>query len=112
VLGPTTRRSRPEVRERLLQMMSAAPLPGVTAALEAMAGRPDSTPLLGSITVPTLVIVGEEDPLTPPARAEAMAAAIPGARLAVIPRAGHVPPLETPEAFNRTLGEFLVGVRP
>jgi 3-oxoadipate enol-lactonase len=112
VPGPTTQRSRPEVRARLLRMVSEAPITGVRAALEAMAGRPDSTPTLGSITVPTLVVVGEEDVLTPPARAEAMAAGIAGARLVVIPRAGHVPPLETPEAFNRAMGEFLAGVLP
>jgi len=112
VLGPTTQRSRPEVRARLLRMMSAAPLPGVRAALEAMAGRPDSTPTLGSIAVPTLVIVGEEDSLTPPARAEAITAGIAGARLSIIPQAGHVPPLENPEAFNQAMEEFLAGVLP
>ncbi len=112
VLGPTTRRSRPEVCARLSGMMSAAPIPGVLAALAAMAGRPDSTPILGSITVPTLVIVGEEDPLTPPTTAGTMASAIAGARLAVIPQAGHLPPLETPEAFNGVMGEFLAGVLP
>ena len=57
--------------------------------------------------VPVLVLVGEEDEVTPPARARAMAEAIPGARVVVIPGAGHVPPLERPAATTQALLEFL-----
>ena len=60
----------------------------VEADLAAMRDRPDSTGLLGEISIPTLVVVGEHDVLTPPADSEAMAAAIPGARLVTIPGAG------------------------
>jgi pimeloyl-ACP methyl ester carboxylesterase len=69
--------------------------------------RVDSRPDLPGISVPTLVAVGEADALTPPDRAEEMAAAIPGARLAVIPEAGHLPPMETPEAVTALLREWL-----
>jgi pimeloyl-ACP methyl ester carboxylesterase len=75
-----------------------------------MRERADSTPVLGTIRVPTLVVVGAEDRVTPPAVAEAMAQAIPGARCAVIPGAGHVAPLEQPLATSRVLADFLDAV--
>jgi len=86
-------------------------LAGLVGALAAMRDRPDSTDLLPALQgLPTLVVVGAEDAITPPAAAEAMAKAIPGARLAVIPEAGHLSPLEQPEAFNRHLELFLQGL--
>ncbi|MCZ8150683.1 MAG: alpha/beta fold hydrolase [Roseomonas sp.] len=69
--------------------------------------RPDSRPDLAAIAVPTLVGVGEEDALTPPHLAEEMAAGIPGARLARIPGAGHLPPMEAPDAVTRLLRDWL-----
>lgn len=108
LIGPTTRTQRPGVLEAVRQIIGAPDPRGLTAALAAMAERPDSRPLLPTIAAPTLVVVGEEDTLTPPAAAEAMAAAIPGARLVTIPTAGHLANLESPEAFNRALREFLV----
>jgi 3-oxoadipate enol-lactonase len=74
-----------------------------------MMGRPDSTPLLGTIRVPTLVVVGEEDTLTPPAEAQRINSAIPDARLVQIPEAGHLPNMENPDAFNEALRAFLSG---
>jgi 3-oxoadipate enol-lactonase len=58
--------------------------------------------------VPTLVVVGEEDSLTPPASAEVIAQAVARARLVRIPAAGHLSNLEAPEAFNRAVREFLL----
>jgi pimeloyl-ACP methyl ester carboxylesterase len=83
---------------------------GVAAAQRGMARRPDSTPTLAAIACPTLVVVGEEDQLTPPAEAEKMAAGIRGAKLARIPGAGHLPNIESPEAFARALEELLAGL--
>lgn len=80
---------------------------GIAAALRAMAARPDSTPLLATITVPTLVIVGAEDSLTPPTDARAMCAAIPQSCLVEIPGSGHLTNLETPEAFNTAVTRLL-----
>lgn len=73
----------------------------------AIMARPDSRPDLPAIRVPTLVAVGEQDVLTPPELAEEMAALIPGARLARIPDAGHLPPMEVPAAVNALLAEWL-----
>lgn len=71
--------------------------------------RVDSRPDLPFITVPTLVAVGAQDTLTPPHLAEEMAGLIPGARLAVIPGCGHLPPMEDPAAVTALLGEWLRG---
>jgi pimeloyl-ACP methyl ester carboxylesterase len=76
---------------------------------EAIMHRPDSRPDLARIAVPTLVGVGSEDALTPPALAQEMAALIPGARLRHFADAGHLPTMETPEAVNAALAAWLVG---
>lgn len=83
---------------------------GVAAAQRGMAARPDSTPTLAQIGCPTLVVVGEEDGLTPVAESEKMAAAVKGAKLVRIPKAGHLPNIENPEPFNRALAEFFAGL--
>ncbi len=96
------------LREAVRSMMAANPVPGIVGALAAMRDRPDATELLPSLGgLPTLVVVGGEDVITPPATAEAMAKSIPGARLALIPGAGHLSPLEQPEVFNRHLQMLL-----
>lgn len=83
---------------------------GIVGALEAMKKRPDSTTQLEGIRIPTLVVVGAEDILTPPAISEEMARKIPGAGLATLPRAGHLANLEEPEAFQGALRSFLQGL--
>ena len=66
-----------------------------------------STPLLSTIHCPTLVVVGEEDAITPPAVSEEMQRGIAGAELVVIPGAGHMSNMEQPAAFNAALARFL-----
>ena len=83
---------------------------GVAEAQRGMARRPDSGPTLATVTCPTLVVVGEEDGLTPPPEAEKLAAGIRGATLARIPGAGHLPNIEQPAAFNAALPRFLSGL--
>lgn len=95
------------LRERVRGIMTSASPAGVTAALRAMAVRPDSTAILPTIAVPTLVIVGDSDAITPPSDAERMAAAIPRARLVVIRGAAHLSNVEKPEEFNRAVGAFV-----
>jgi pimeloyl-ACP methyl ester carboxylesterase len=78
-------------------------------ALAGLAARADSGPALKEIRVPTLVICGDEDTITPLAEAETLQRGIAGSRLVVIPRAGHLANLEQPEAVNQALREFLTG---
>ena len=88
--------------------MASTPVPGIVGALAAMRDRLDSTPLLPTLAgLPTLVIVGEDDTLTPPDGARRMAGAIPGARLVAIPGAGHVPPVERPSETTAAILDFL-----
>lgn len=95
------------VRDTLRTIITANSPDGIAGALRGMAVRPDSTPDLATITVPTLIIVGADDTLTPPAEAELMHTTIAGSRLVVIPDCGHIANLEQPAAFNAALGAFL-----
>lgn len=107
VLTEDTLRSKPQVCEALSAMIRANSPAGVCAALVAMAARTDTTASLSKIKVPTLILVGEHDKLTPPAAAEAMAKAIPGSVMHVIPGAAHMSNLENPAVFNEKLLQFL-----
>jgi pimeloyl-ACP methyl ester carboxylesterase len=69
--------------------------------------RLDSTSILSSIHCPTLILVGDEDTLTPPPLSQDMQRAIGGAELVVVPRAGHLSSIEQPEVFNAALAQFL-----
>ncbi|MEA2453392.1 MAG: hypothetical protein QOG04_2102 [Actinomycetota bacterium] len=107
LLGEPTREKKPDVVEATKKMMAANPPAGFIGALEAMKKRPDSTGELSQIDVPTLIIVGENDGVTPVAAAEALNKGISGSKLVVIPESGHLSNLEAPEAFNGALAEFL-----
>jgi pimeloyl-ACP methyl ester carboxylesterase len=91
-------------------VMAGANTDGIVGALLGMKERPDSTPALAGIRCPVLIIHGEEDQLIPLAAAQAMQAEIPGARLTVIPQAGHLPNMEQPAQFNRAVREFLEAI--
>jgi pimeloyl-ACP methyl ester carboxylesterase len=109
LLSQETREAHPEVETRLRAIMDTASVEGVAGALDGMAERADSTGLLGTIDVPTLVIVGEQDVIAPVPEAEKLAAGIPGAQLVTIPGAGHVTCMEAAPAFNAALAAFLMG---
>jgi pimeloyl-ACP methyl ester carboxylesterase len=97
---------RRDLVERVQRIISRQTPETIEADLIAMRDRPDSTEFLSQIAVPTLIVVGERDALTPPADSEAMAAAIPGARLVTVPGAGHLTPMERPKAVSEALAEF------
>lgn len=105
--APATHQHHPEIIAEVREMMLEASEEGIIFALLAMAARPDSSPMLRGISVPTLVLVGEQDVITPPAVAQAMAAQIPDAIIGVIPEAGHLSNMEQPELFNRYVATFL-----
>lgn len=92
-------------------MAAQSPI-GVAAAARALASRPDPIPTLRQIDVPTLLIFGEEDVITPPQLAQEMRAAIRGSRLVLIPQAGHLPPVEQPDRFAAALQAFLKTLPP
>jgi 3-oxoadipate enol-lactonase len=107
-LTPTTLTRSPEMAEQVRSMMAATPVAGIVGALGAMRDRSDSTALLPTLgDIPTLILVGELDEPTPPARAQAMAEAIPGARCIVIPGVGHLSPVEGAHQVTHALLDFL-----
>ena len=107
LLGDHTRQSNPQLVAEVRQWVSEAPATTIAANLEGLAARADSGPRLPTINVPTLVIVGEQDKVTPLEAAQHLVNEIQGARLAVIPNAGHLAPLENPESVNQAIGGFL-----
>ncbi|GAC1385516.1 MAG: alpha/beta fold hydrolase [Ktedonobacteraceae bacterium] len=110
LIADHTRQQHPEVELRVRQMINAATPSGIAAAARGMALRADATELLAAITCPTLVLVGEQDALTPPGVAQEYAARIPGVQFAVIPHAGHLSSLEQPETFLTIIRNFLLTI--
>jgi 3-oxoadipate enol-lactonase len=107
LLTPETVSKRPEVVKRIRDMMLKTKPEGAAAALRGMAERDDQTSLLSKISVPTLIIVGAEDAITPVADSEKMNEGVAGSRLVVLENAGHVSNLERTEKFNEALLDFL-----
>jgi 3-oxoadipate enol-lactonase len=107
LMSEYTRRDLPDVYARVKMLMEDHAPAGVIGALEAMKNRPDSTADLATIHVPTLVMVGEKDMITPPDVARSVADKIAGAQLVMIPTVGHLPNLEAPDVFNAELAAFL-----
>ena len=110
LFAPDTREKHPEIVAALQRVMLGTNPQGIAAAAYGMAERPDVTPQLGSITCPTLVIVGQADVISPPQEMRAIAQAIPRARLVEIAGAGHMAPLERPAEVSAALREFLAGL--
>jgi pimeloyl-ACP methyl ester carboxylesterase len=107
LLGVSTMATRPEVAERVRSLVLANPPEAIGGAIRALMTRPDSGPLQSTIHVPTLIVVGDEDTLTPPAMSEEMHRGIAGSELVTIAGAGHLSSLEQPAAFNAALARFL-----
>src|SRR3954465_1047658 len=107
LIGKSTREKQPDLIERIRAAMVRTSVEGITGALDAMRKRPDSTSLLADIDVPTLVVVGAPDAITPVKEARAMQRAIPNSRLEIVPEAGHLSNVERPAAFNTALSDFV-----
>jgi len=107
LLGETTRRSRPAVVEQFRSLATSSSAEAIAGALRALMTRPDSTPQLAGIHVPTLIVVGDEDTVTPPSAAAEMHRGIAGSELVTIPEAGHLTNLEQPDAFDAAIAHFL-----
>ena len=107
LLAPGTWNAGGPVVEKVRGIVRSVPSRTIISTLHAIAGRPDLTPILSTIAVPTLVLWGEDDQLIPPAQSHAMVARVRGGSGLGIPGAGHLPSLETPESFARPLGSFV-----
>jgi pimeloyl-ACP methyl ester carboxylesterase len=107
LMSPKTYETKPEVVEFVEEMMTKSSAEGMVGALMAMKERPDSTPTLAQIDVPTLIIHGADDQIVPVAEAEKMHQAIDNSRLVVISDAGHLPNLEQPDDFADAVIDFL-----
>lgn len=107
LLGPTARREQPGL-ERELQAMMAATSPATSAAaLQGMAERADARPWLAELGVGVLFLTGAEDGISTADENRGMAQAASGSRFVEIPGAGHMAPLERPQAVNAAIREFL-----
>ncbi|SDO82533.1 3-oxoadipate enol-lactonase [Paenibacillus sp. yr247] len=110
LLTEQTKQDQPKLVETLSTVMESMPAEGLVHACLAMAFREDAVDLLSSISVPMLVIAGEQDLIAPPDVMKKMADQVSGASYHVIPAASHLTPMEKPEAFNALLVDFLKGV--
>lgn len=106
LLSDHTKSTRLDLVEQVRRLM-ANPAAGFIGALEAMKHRPDATEELATISVPTLIVVGEDDALSPREVAQEMHERIKNSKLAVLPRAGHLSNLEAAEEFNAAVAAFL-----
>ena len=102
------RAARPDTMQRIGRLIANTPTAGYAGCVAAIRHL-DITARIGAIRTPTLVIVGAQDPGTPPAMSEVIATTIPGARLEIIPSASHLSCIEQPEIFQRLVGDFLKG---
>ena len=107
LLGATTRETQPDIEAFVRRLIKQQSPTAIRAAIHRMMHRPDSTALLAAATIPSLVVTGEEDELIPIDESRKMAAAITGASLHIIPKAGHLANLEQPDVFNAALTTFL-----
>lgn len=111
LFGPHLAEDEP-IKESAEMMMMANKPAGIIGALRGIAIRPDSSDLLPTVNVPTLILAGDSDLIVPLARAEAMAAALPNATLITVENAGHLPMLEQPHATTLALRTFLGELAP
>ena len=95
-----------DIRENVRQMILRQPLPGVAAADRGMAERPDATSWLTDFSLPTLVICGKQDNITPVDEMRCMSDRMPDSRFVVVPNAGHLSPIESPKEFSAVVKTF------
>lgn len=110
MFSPQNYKNKPELSEEVREIMMNTSLEGVTGDLIGMKERPDSSPFLSEIDKPTLILCGEEDQIVSMDEIENMRSGIPGAKVRMLPEAGHLLNLEDPEWFNAAIREFLAGI--
>ena len=110
LIGNTTKETNSTIEAFVRRLIKQQTPVAIRGAIHRMMHRPDSTPLLARVSVPTLVITGAEDEMIPVDESRSMAGAVKGATLVIIPGAGHLSSLEQPEAFNDAVNTFLATV--
>jgi 3-oxoadipate enol-lactonase len=110
LLGKTTHESNSDAESFVRRLIKQQSPVAIRGAIHRMMHRPDSTPLLAQVSVPTLVITGAEDEMIPVEESRRIASGIRGAKLVIVPGAGHLANLEQPEAFNAALSGFLTAL--
>jgi pimeloyl-ACP methyl ester carboxylesterase len=108
LVAPSSYETQPHVVAAVRRIVESTSPAGIAAAQRGMAARPDMTAFLPQIAVPTLVIVGAEDAISPPSEMKAIAKTIPNSKLVVIPKSGHMTTMENAADVNTALEEFLV----
>ncbi len=111
LIGETTRRTRPDIVTKARAMMQMMSVDGLAAIQQGMAERPDSIATLRTINVPTLIISGDEDAVTPISNGQLLHEQIAGSQFQIVARGGHYAALEHPEEFGRILRRFLDELR-
>ena len=111
MLTPDADTRVPDAVKEIISIISHTPPLAIAGTQLALASRTDTTASLGDLRLPVLILVGEQDPVTPVSAAEAMRARIPGAELAVVPGASHLSNMENPSFFNERLIAFLQRVQ-
>jgi pimeloyl-ACP methyl ester carboxylesterase len=112
MLSPDADKHRPGVVKELRQIMESCPATTVANALVAMRDRADHSANLASIAVPTLILVGDADAITPPAMSQKMADAIPNSQLVIVKGSGHMSCMEQAEQVNRAIRSFVTALGP
>ncbi|MQF48548.1 alpha/beta fold hydrolase [SAR202 cluster bacterium AC-647-N09_OGT_505m] len=107
LLAPDTVANRQDVVDKVRTMITQCPVEGIAGDLRGMALREDSSDLLSKIDVPTLIVVGDQDAITPPAESHMMASIINGATVVEVSGSGHLSNLENPDEFNHAIHDFL-----
>lgn len=107
LFAETTRRERPEIVDRMAEVIRRTNPDSIAAALRGMANRPDSTPMLSMLDLPTLLIVGENDVITTKDEMSSLAKVIPNSEFIVASNAGHMAPVENPAAVTKAMSDFL-----
>jgi 3-oxoadipate enol-lactonase len=107
VFAPSTFSTNPAAIESIRRIIERTPPLSIAGTLLALASRPDMTATLAGITIPVLIIVGEQDATTPPEASGLMHSKIAGSTLQIIPGAAHMSNLEQPALFNQHLQAFL-----
>jgi 3-oxoadipate enol-lactonase len=108
LLAPQTYPSCSDLVEKVRAITLGVSLEGVLGDLAALKERPDSTPTLAQIDVPTIILHGADDQIIPLGEAEVMRDGIRGSKLVVVPEAGHLPGLENPGMFDEAIRDYLI----